>query len=101
MVLHLVRCVPWCNTQAYSDKPYPVTVLIEHRRPPDMSATSHPAPATGSVPGAAAADSAGIRRPSRAHSAFWVMTRRVTVLAASVDAAFLVFFLVEGSPLLV
>lgn len=28
------------------------------------------------------------------------MTRRVTVLAASVDAAFLVFFLVEGSPLL-
>lgn len=33
-----------------------------------------------------------------AHSAFWIMTRRVTLMAASVDAAFLVLFLVLGSP---
>ncbi len=37
---------------------------------------------------------------SRAHSAFWIMVRRVTLLAASVDAAFLAFFLIVGSPLL-
>ncbi|GAB2558902.1 GGDEF domain-containing protein [Rhodanobacter koreensis] len=41
----------------------------------------------------------GGRRTS-AHSAFWIMTRRVTVLAACVDMAFLVFFLAVGSPLL-
>lgn len=37
---------------------------------------------------------------ARVHSAFWVMVRRVTILAAGVDFAFLVFFLVVGSPLL-
>lgn len=39
-------------------------------------------------------------RSHSAHSAFWLMTRRVTVLAASVDVALLVFFLVVHSPLL-
>jgi hypothetical protein len=34
------------------------------------------------------------------HSAFWLMVRRVTVLAAMVDVTFLVFFLIVGSPLL-
>jgi diguanylate cyclase (GGDEF)-like protein len=33
-----------------------------------------------------------------AHSAFWIMTRRVTLMAASVDAAFLVLFLLLDSP---
>lgn len=33
-----------------------------------------------------------------AHSAFWLMTRRVTLMAASVDAAFFVLFLLLGSP---
>lgn len=36
----------------------------------------------------------------RLHSAFWIMVRRVTVLAAMVDVTFLVFFLVVDSPLL-
>lgn len=35
-----------------------------------------------------------------AHAAFWMMTRRVTVLAASVDIVFFGFFLWAGSPLL-
>ena len=39
-------------------------------------------------------------RRTSAHSAFWIMTRRVTVLAACVDMAFLAFFLAVGSPLL-
>ena len=42
----------------------------------------------------------GKSRRSSAHSAFWMMVRRVTLLAASVDLAFLGFFLVVGSPLL-
>lgn len=37
---------------------------------------------------------------SKAHSAFWVMVRRVTLLAACVDLAFLLFFLAIDSPLL-
>jgi diguanylate cyclase (GGDEF)-like protein len=37
-------------------------------------------------------------RSTSTHSAFWIMSRRVTVLAACVDLAFLVFFLVVGSP---
>jgi hypothetical protein len=36
----------------------------------------------------------------RVHMAFWVMVRRVTVLAALVDLAFLVFFQAIGSPVL-
>ena len=35
-----------------------------------------------------------------AHSAFWIMTRRVTMVAAGVDAAFLVLFLALDSPVL-
>ncbi|WP_343594262.1 GGDEF domain-containing protein [Paracidovorax wautersii] len=35
-----------------------------------------------------------------AHKAFWVMSRRVTVMAAGVDLAFLVLFTVLGSPVL-
>jgi len=35
-----------------------------------------------------------------AHGAFWIMSRRVTVVAAGVDAAFLVLFLFFDSPLL-
>ncbi|MES1945684.1 diguanylate cyclase, partial [Salinisphaera sp. C84B14] len=35
-------------------------------------------------------------RRTTAHRAFWLMTRRVTILAASVDAIFLVFFLWSG-----
>ncbi|MES1924881.1 GGDEF domain-containing protein [Salinisphaera sp. T31B1] len=41
-----------------------------------------------------------VRRPTTAHAAFWVMTRRVTLLAASVDIGFFVFFLWADSPLL-
>ncbi len=33
-----------------------------------------------------------------AHSAFWIMTQRVTLMAASVDAAFLLLFLMLDSP---
>lgn len=40
------------------------------------------------------------RQPKTAHSAFWLMTRRVTILAASVDLVLLVFFLAVHSPLL-
>lgn len=39
-------------------------------------------------------------RSTSAHSAFWLMTRRVTVLAAAVDVVLLVFFLAVHSPLL-
>ncbi|KEZ78164.1 GGDEF domain-containing protein [Salinisphaera hydrothermalis] len=39
-------------------------------------------------------------RRTTAHAAFWMMTRRVTILAASVDIVFFVFFLWAGSPLL-
>lgn len=65
-----------------------------------MSATSKSvsAASSGATPGEAG--HAGGRRLSKTHSAFWVMTRRVTILAASVDAAFLVFFLAARSPLL-
>ena len=35
-------------------------------------------------------------RRTTAHRAFWLMTRRVTILAASVDAIFFVFFLWSG-----
>lgn len=35
-----------------------------------------------------------------ARKAFWVMTRRVTVMAAAVDASFIPLFLLLGSPLL-
>ena len=35
---------------------------------------------------------------TRAHGAFWIMVRRVVVLAACVDFAFLVFFLAIGEP---
>jgi len=44
--------------------------------------------------------SSGDQRLISTHSAFWVMTRRVTILAACVDVAFLVFFLAVDSPLL-
>ncbi len=39
-------------------------------------------------------------RVANAQSAFWLMTRRVTILAATVDIALLVFFLAVNSPLL-
>src|SRR6202000_2427245 len=39
-------------------------------------------------------------RDAHAQSAFWLMTRRVTILAAAVDVALLVFFLAVDSPLL-
>lgn len=39
-------------------------------------------------------------RRTTAHSAFWMMTRRVTILAASVDIVFFGFFLWAGAPLL-
>lgn len=39
-------------------------------------------------------------RRTSAHSAFWIMTRRVTVLAGCVDMVFLGFFWVVDSPLL-
>ena len=39
-------------------------------------------------------------QPSLAHKAFWIMSRRVTVMAAGVDLAFLPLFLALGSPLL-
>jgi diguanylate cyclase (GGDEF)-like protein len=39
-------------------------------------------------------------RDANAQSAFWLMTRRVTILAAVVDVALLVFFLAVKSPLL-
>jgi diguanylate cyclase (GGDEF)-like protein len=39
-------------------------------------------------------------RDANAQSAFWLMTRRVTILAAVVDVALLVFFLAVNSPLL-
>ncbi len=35
-----------------------------------------------------------------AHKAFWIMSRRVTVMAAGVDLAFLILFTVLGSPVL-
>ena len=35
-----------------------------------------------------------------AHGAFWIMARRVTLVAAGVDLAFLVLFLILGSPIL-
>ena len=65
-----------------------------------MSATRNAVPVTGSSAVPAAGTSFGDRRLTSTHSAFWIMTRRVTILAASVDAAFLVFFLAAGSPLL-
>ncbi|MBW4049053.1 MAG: GGDEF domain-containing protein [Proteobacteria bacterium] len=37
-------------------------------------------------------------RRTRAHGAFWIMVRRVVVLAACVDFAFLAFFLAIGEP---
>jgi len=55
---------------------------------------------TGATAVPAAGALSGGRRLTSTHSAFWIMTRRVTILAASVDAAFLVFFLAAGSPLL-
>src|ERR1700759_2258686 len=39
-------------------------------------------------------------RDANAQSAFWLMTRRVTILAAAVDVALLIFFLAVNSPLL-
>ncbi|AWN16245.1 GGDEF domain-containing protein [Salinisphaera sp. LB1] len=39
-------------------------------------------------------------RRTTAHAAFWMMTRRVTILAAGVDIVFFGFFLWAGSPLL-
>ncbi|MES1930800.1 diguanylate cyclase [Salinisphaera dokdonensis CL-ES53] len=39
-------------------------------------------------------------RRTTAHSAFWMMVRRVTVLAACVDVALFCFFLAVGSPIL-
>ena len=39
-------------------------------------------------------------RLTTAHAAFWMMTRRVTILAAAVDVVFFGFFLWAGSPLL-
>ena len=65
-----------------------------------MSATRNAVPVTGATAVPAAEALSGGRRLTSTHSAFWIMTRRVTVLAASVDAAFLVFFLAAGSPLL-
>ncbi len=67
-----------------------------------MSASSKPVSAAGprAAPEPTAGGQANGRRLPRTHSAFWVMTRRVTLLAASVDAAFLVFFLAVSSPLL-
>jgi len=65
-----------------------------------MSATRNAVPVTGATAVPAAGALSGGRRLTSTHSAFWIMTRRVTILAASVDAAFLVFFLAAGSPLL-
>ena len=39
-------------------------------------------------------------RRTTAHSAFWMMVRRVTVLASCVDVGFFFFFLAAGSPIL-
>ncbi len=61
-----------------------------HRVAPEFAASSTPAFSGEARPG----------RRTSAHSAFWIMVRRVTLLAASVDVAFLLFFLVVGSPLL-
>ncbi|WP_220432883.1 hypothetical protein, partial [Raoultella terrigena] len=41
-----------------------------------------------------------VREGRLARKAFWVMTRRVTVMAAAVDASFIPLFLLLGSPLL-
>lgn len=60
----------------------------------ESSPPGHHAPADSVLPAGK-----GAGRTS-AHSAFWIMTRRVSVLAACVDMAFLVFFLAVGSPLL-
>ena len=67
-----------------------------------MSATRKAASDTVSpgVPLSAVGASSGDQRLISTHSAFWVMTRRVTILAACVDVAFLVFFLAVDSPLL-
>ena len=67
-----------------------------------MSATRKAVSATGSRAGTLSAGgiSSGHRRPTSTHAAFWIMTRRVTLLAASVDVAFLIFFLAVDSPLL-
>ena len=41
-----------------------------------------------------------LRQDAGTRTAFWLMVRRVTVLAAAVDLVFLVFFLAVGSPVL-
>jgi diguanylate cyclase (GGDEF)-like protein len=65
-----------------------------------MSATRKAVPVIGASAVPAADAPSGDGRLTSTHSAFWIMTRRVTILAASVDVAFLVFFLAVGSPLL-
>ncbi len=47
-----------------------------------------------------AATSALPAQSKLAHKAFWIMSRRVTVMAAGVDLAFLLLFTVLGSPVL-
>ncbi len=57
---------------------------------------------TASTPSATELPLTAVGLPARGHgrSAFWTMTRRVTLVAAGVDAALLVLFLGLGSPLL-
>jgi diguanylate cyclase (GGDEF)-like protein len=78
------------------------TVPIEHRHSPDMSATSSTVSSdlSDALTPSHGKGAGGRRRRGKTHAAFWVMTRRVTVLAASVDTVFLVFFLLADSPLL-
>lgn len=59
---------------------------------PPASPPSRP-PSPGHAPGNAV-------RHAKASPAFWMMVRRVTVLAATVDLAFLIFFLAVRSPIL-
>ena len=48
----------------------------------------------------AATPHAGTAQSNMAHKAFWVMTRRVTLMAAGVDLTFLALFLFLNAPLL-
>lgn len=63
---------------------------------------SRPAMDTAQTPPSSPLPLSAVGLPANGHgrSAFWTMTRRVTVIAAGVDLAFLLLFLALGSPVL-
>jgi diguanylate cyclase len=92
--------VGWGAMSVYAATPAQRVNLAPSDMPATNRTSQQPTPTEQHPDEIPRARHAGGERGTSAHSAFWLMTRRVTVLAATVDVALLGFFLAVHSPLL-